>query len=159
VIGCLAAATLAVGVAACGGHASGAGCAVTVSSDVKSKPQVKVPHCNPPVGLQIKDIVTGSGAAAKAGDAVAVQYVGISWSTGSQFDASWDNGAQPFVVQPLGRATVIKGWNLGLVGVRVGTRRLLVIPPVLGYGASGSPPAIKPNETLVFVVDVVGINS
>lgn len=154
----VAAAATITGMTACGGHASGGGCSVTVNSDTKAKPTITVPHCTPPAGLQIRDIVAGTGAPAKVGDSVSVQYDGLSWSTRTQFDASWDDGGQPFVVQPLGRANVITGWNLGLAGVRVGTRRLLIIPPTLGYGTAGSPPTIKPNETLVFVIDVVAIN-
>ena len=85
-----------------------------------------------------------------------MQYVGISWSTGKQFDASWDRGAQPFQF-PLGQGQVISGWDEGIPGMKVGGRRILVIPPDQGYGAAGAPPDIAPNETLVFVVDLVGI--
>lgn len=152
-------AMLALGTAACGNDSPAAGgCDVAVSSDVTRKPQVTVPDCDtPPAQPQTKDIVAGTGKAAVEGDALKVQYVGVSWSTKEQFDASWDRTGPPFEVSPLGRAGVIAGWNQGLVGVKVGGRRLLVIPPSLGYGAQAQGP-IKANETLVFVVDVVSIN-
>ncbi|MGH2946346.1 MAG: FKBP-type peptidyl-prolyl cis-trans isomerase [Solirubrobacteraceae bacterium] len=101
----------------------------------------------------MEDIVEGKGRAAKAGSTVSVQYVGVSWSTGQEFDASWNSG-QPFPF-PLGGGQVIPGWDQGVEGMKNGGRRLLVIPPELGYGAAGSPPVIAPNETLVFVVDMV----
>ncbi len=135
-----------------------AGCEVEVSADTSVKPEVRVPDCEPPGELVVAAVVEGSGTAAAAGDAVSVQYAGFSWSNGSQFDASWDRGARPFDVTPLGSAPVIQGWNDGLVGARVGDRRLLVIPPELGYGAAGAGGVIGPNETLVFVVDVVAVN-
>lgn len=134
-----------------------AGCEVEVSVDTGSKPQVQVPDCDPPSALFVADVVEGSGDGAAAGDSVSVHYAGFHWTTGAQFDASWDRGA-PFDVSPLGSAPVIQGWNDGLVGARVGDRRLLVLPPELGYGASGAGGVIGPNETLVFVVDVVAIN-
>ncbi|PRY56897.1 peptidylprolyl isomerase [Glycomyces artemisiae] len=117
-----------------------------------------MPDAAAPAGLLVFDVVEGSGAVAQAGDAVAVQYAGFNWSNGKEFDASWNRGAQPFTVSPLGSAPVIQGWNDGLVGARVGGRRLVVIPPELGYGASGAGGVIGPNETLVFVVDVVSVN-
>lgn len=101
--------------------------------------------------------MAGSGPAAKAGDSVTVKYDGISWSTKQQFDASWDNGIGQFTVAPLGQAQVIDGWNQGLIGVKKGERRLLIIPPALGYGAQANGP-IAANETLIFVVDVVSIS-
>ena len=109
------------------------------------------PSGKPPRKLKAEDIVKGKGKAAKPGDALTVQYVGVSFSTGEQFDASWDSG-QPFDFQ-LGARMVIPGWDRGLVGIRTGGRRQLTIPPDLAYGAQGSPPAIGPNETLVFVID------
>ncbi|HVS28838.1 MAG TPA: FKBP-type peptidyl-prolyl cis-trans isomerase, partial [Solirubrobacteraceae bacterium] len=99
-----------------------------------------------------KDIVTGKGPAAKAGDTVTVQYVGVSFKTGKQFDASWDRG-QPFDFQ-LGAGMVIPGWDKGVKGMRVGGRRELIIPSRLAYGAQGQPPTIAPNEPLVFVIDL-----
>ena len=85
-----------------------------------------------------------------------MQYVGVSWSTGQQFDASWDSG-QPFSFDNLGQGQVIAGWNEGLIGMRQGGRRLLVIPADKGYGPQGQPPDIGPNETLIFVVDLTKI--
>jgi peptidylprolyl isomerase len=110
---------------------------------------------DPPAGLETVDIVKGKGKATKTGDVVSVQYVGDSWSTGEQFDASWDRGAEPFTF-PLGAGQVIPGWDQGVAGMKEGGRRLLVIPPDLAYGAQGQPP-IGPNETLVFVVDVAKV--
>jgi peptidylprolyl isomerase len=104
-----------------------------------------------------REIVAGTGPAAKAGGSVTVKYVGVSWSTKQQFDASWDNGLGQFTVAPLGQAQVIEGWNQGLIGVKKGERRLLVIPPSLGYGPQGNGP-IAPNETLIFVVDVMSVS-
>ena len=113
------------------------------------------PTGSPPRKLVTEDIVKGKGRAAKAGDSVTVQYVGVSFSTGEQFDASWDIG-QPFNF-PLGAGQVIPGWDKGIAGMRPGGRRVLTIPPELAYGAEGFPPDIAPNETLVFVVDLVSI--
>lgn len=132
-------------------------CDVQVGTNTSSKPTITIPGCaKKPVGLVTRDVVAGTGPAAKAGDAVTVKYVGVSWSTKQQFDASWDNGLGQFTVQPLGSAGVIDGWNQGLIGVKQGARRLLVIPPALGYGAQANGP-IAANETLVFVVDVLSV--
>ena len=120
-----------------------------------TKPQVDVPKGKAPTKLVVKDLKTGTGAAAQDGQTVTVQYVGVSYKNGRQFDASWDRG-QPFSF-PLGQGQVIPGWDQGVKGMKVGGRRELVIPPDLAYGAQGSPPAIGPNETLVFVVDLVGV--
>ena len=124
-----------------------------ISTDLATKPTVPAPQGQPPAELQIEDVVEGDGKRAKAGDQIRVQYVGVSWSTGQQFDASWDRG-EPFVFQ-LGAGNVIPGWDQGLEGMRVGGRRKLTIPPDLGYGAQGAPPDIAPNETLIFVVDLL----
>ncbi|HET8948939.1 MAG TPA: FKBP-type peptidyl-prolyl cis-trans isomerase, partial [Solirubrobacteraceae bacterium] len=104
----------------------------------------------------VKDIKEGTGAEAKAGSNVTVQYVGTSFKNGRQFDASWDRG-EPFSFQ-LGAGSVIPGWDQGVQGMKVGGRRQLVIPPDLAYGPQGSPPAIGPNETLVFVIDLVSVD-
>jgi peptidylprolyl isomerase len=120
-----------------------------------SKPKIGKPTGNPPSSLQKRDIVKGNGKQAKAGQKVSVQYVGIAWSTAKQFDASWDRG-QPFKFQ-LGAGQVIPGWDEGLVGMRVGGRRQLIIPPDMAYGAQGQPPAIGPNETLVFDIDLLKV--
>jgi len=127
-----------------------------ISTDLTKKPEIPKPEGDPPTELQTEDIVEGEGPAAKAGDTVQMQYVGVSWSTGQQFDASWDSG-QPFTFQ-LGAGGVIAGWDQGIVGMKRGGRRLLVIPPDLGYGEMGAGNgAIAPNETLVFAVDLVQI--
>ena len=131
------------------------GSATTAGGPTSTKPVVTVPSGPPPTTLQIKDLVVGTGPAAAVGQQLTMQYVGVAYSTKQQFDASWDRG-QPFPFV-LGQGQVIKGWDQGLVGMRVGGRRQLIIPPDLGYGASGSPPAIGPNETLIFVVDLVAI--
>jgi peptidylprolyl isomerase len=127
-----------------------------VSKDLTEKPKVSKPSGDPPTELQKTDIVKGKGKAAEPGDNVSVQYVGNSWSTGAQFDASWDRGSEPFTF-PLGAGQVIPGWDQGVAGMKEGGRRLLVIPPDLAYGAQSPSPDIGPNETLIFVVDLVNI--
>ena len=124
-------------------------------TDTSTKPVVPQPSGEPPRRLVIEDIVKGNGPAAKTGSTVLVHYVGLNFSNGQQFDASWDSGS-PFPVQ-LGTGGVIPGWEKGLVGIRKGGRRKLTIPPELGYGAQGYPPDIPPNETLVFVVDALSV--
>jgi peptidylprolyl isomerase len=123
--------------------------------DTDIKPVIPKPSGSPPRKLVNEDIVKGKGPAAKAGDTLTVNYVGVAFSTGDEFDASWDRG-QPFDV-PLGARRVIEGWDKGLVGMRKGGRRILTIPPELAYGSEGQPPAIAPNETLIFVVDALAI--
>src|SRR5215217_1843328 len=123
--------------------------------DTSTKPMIPKPTGAPPRKLVKEDIVKGKGPAAKPGDTVVVNYVGVNFSNGQEFDASWDAGA-PFPVQ-LGAGMVIEGWDKGLVGIKKGGRRMLTIPPEMGYGAEGYPPDIPPNETLVFVVDAVSI--
>jgi peptidylprolyl isomerase len=124
--------------------------------DTSVKPVIDKPSGSPPRRLVKEDIVKGKGKAAKAGDRVTVQYVGVSFSTGRQFDASWDRG-QPFGFS-LGAGEVIPGWDKGIVGMKQGGRRKLTIPPEQAYGAQGAPPDIAPNETLVFVVDLVKVD-
>jgi peptidylprolyl isomerase len=125
-----------------------------ISDDLGTKPEVPTPTGTPPSELATDDVVVGEGTAAKPGDHVHVHYVGVSFSNGTQFDSSWDRGA-PFDF-PLGAGRVIKGWDFGVTGMREGGRRTLVIPPELGYGPRGMGP-IAPNETLVFVVDLVKV--
>ncbi|GAC1597843.1 MAG: FKBP-type peptidyl-prolyl cis-trans isomerase [Acidimicrobiales bacterium] len=120
-----------------------------------SKPQVTVPQAAPPAELQIEDLTVGDGAEALAGTSVEVHYVGVAWSTGKEFDASWNRG-QTFSFG-LGSGQVIGGWDQGVTGMKVGGRRRLTIPPELGYGARGAGGAIGPNETLIFVVDLLGV--
>jgi peptidylprolyl isomerase len=120
------------------------------------KPEVAIPDEQPPPDLVADDITVGDGAEAASGQRVEVHYVGVSWSTGQQFDASWDRG-QPFSFG-LGAGQVIAGWDQGVAGMRVGGRRRLTIPPHLGYGDRGAGGAIGPGETLVFVVDLLGVH-
>jgi peptidylprolyl isomerase len=126
-----------------------------IGKNTAKKPKVAKPEGDPPADLVTKDIVKGKGPKAKAGDTLTMKYVGVSWSTGEQFDASWDRN-QTFPFQ-LGAGMVIPGWDQGMVGMRKGGRRLLIIPPDLGYGEAGAGGVIGPNETLVFVVDLVKI--
>lgn len=119
------------------------------------KPAVKIPEGAPPTELEIEDVVHGEGPEATSGSTCTMQYVGVAWSTGKQFDASWDRG-QPFTFQ-LGQGMVIGGWDQGVAGMKVGGRRRLTIPPHLGYGDRGAGRDIKGGETLVFVVDLVGV--
>lgn len=121
----------------------------------RSKPEVEVPKGSPPKDLEIEDLIEGSGPAAAAGDLVTVHYVGVDYETGKEFDASWDRG-EPFEFQ-LGAGMVIPGWDQGVEGMKVGGQRQLVIPARLAYGKQGSPPAIGPDATLVFVIDLLGI--
>lgn len=133
----------------------GSGGETTSVADTGPKPTVQVPKGRPPTHLVVKDLRTGAGAEAKAGDQVSVQYVGVLYSNGKQFDSSWDRG-QPFSFQ-LGSGQVIPGWDQGVAGMKVGGRRELIVPPSLGYGSRGQPPTIPGNATLVFVVDLVSV--
>lgn len=128
------------------------------TTDLTRKPEVTVPTTPPPTALEVSDIVVGDGDLACTGDSVQMQYVGVLYDGGTQFDASWDRGAEPFGFQ-LGGGQVIGGWDQGIVGMRVGGRRQLVIPPDLGYGPQGAGADIPPNATLVFVVDLVKVDS
>jgi peptidylprolyl isomerase len=125
-------------------------------ADLSKKPKVTVPSGAAPKQLEEKELVEGSGAEAKAGDEVTVQYVGVGFDSGEEFDASWDRG-EPFTFT-LGAGEVIKGWDQGVAGMKVDGRRELTIPPNLAYGPAGAPPAIGPNETLIFVVDLLAVN-
>jgi peptidylprolyl isomerase len=117
-----------------------------------TKPDVEVPKGDPPCDLVIQDIHKGDGDKVKAGATVTIQYVGVSWSTGEEFDSSW--GAGEAATFPL--ANLIKGWQEGIPGMKEGGRRQLIIPPDLAYGDQ-PPPGIAPNETLVFVIDLVKV--
>lgn len=110
----------------------------------------------PPADLVVEDIQEGAGAEAVPGQTVEVHYVGVAHSTGAEFDASWNRGST--FRFPLGAGRVITGWDRGVTGMKVGGRRRLVIPPHLGYGDRGAGGAIKPGETLIFVVDLVGVS-
>ncbi len=123
---------------------------------MSEKPTVEIPaDTAPSYQLELDDLVLGEGDEAAKGQVVEVHYVGVAWSTGDQFDASWDRG-QTFKF-PLGRGQVIQGWDEGVAGMKVGGRRRITIPPMLGYGKRGVPGVIPPDETLVFVVDLLGV--
>ena len=117
-----------------------------------TKPIVTIPDGPPPGELLIEDVEIGDGPEAVAGQPVNVHYVGVSWSTGEEFDSSWSRSE--LFSFPLGSGQVIAGWDQGVAGMRVGGRRRLTIPPHLGYGERGAGGVIAPNETLVFVVDL-----
>jgi peptidylprolyl isomerase len=117
------------------------------------RPEIDFPSGEPPASLEITDIWEGDGAVAKPGDTVSVHYVGVAFSTGEEFDASWNRG-EPLAFA-LGAGRVIAGWDQGITGMRVGGRRQLVIPPDLAYGDRGAGGAIAPGETLIFVCDLI----
>ncbi|MEV7427932.1 MULTISPECIES: FKBP-type peptidyl-prolyl cis-trans isomerase [unclassified Streptomyces] len=120
-----------------------------------SKPEIDIPEGDAPSDLRIRDIVVGDGAEAKSGSVVEVHYVGVTFATGEEFDASWNRG-QTFRF-PLGGGRVIKGWDQGVEGMKVGGRRELIIPPHLAYGNQSPSPQIPAGSTLVFVVDLLGV--
>jgi hypothetical protein len=124
----------------------------------KGQPRIPDVTGKAPTKLVVKDVKVGKGRAAKKGDTVSVLYIGASCSDGSIFDASYKHGNQVFPVKPLGQAQVIAGWNQGLIGVKPGGIRELVIPASLGYGPTGQPP-IKPNETLIFLITVKSVKA
>ena len=123
---------------------------------LKTKPKVSIPSGPPPKKLVVKDLIKGTGPAATASSTVNVQYVGEVYKGGKQFDASWNDGSGQPVSLPL--SGVIKGWQQGIPGMKIGGRRELIIPSALGYGAKGSPPKIPPNSALVFVIDLHGVS-
>ncbi|MFN8051591.1 MAG: FKBP-type peptidyl-prolyl cis-trans isomerase [Acidimicrobiales bacterium] len=120
-----------------------------------TKPTVTIPDAEPPADLVVDDLVVGEGAEAVPGAVVTVHYVGVAWSNGQQFDASWDRN-DPFDFR-LGAGQVIPGWDQGVAGMRIGGRRQLTIPPHLGYGSQGAGGVIRGGETLVFVVDLLSL--
>jgi peptidylprolyl isomerase len=129
--------------------------AKTPSSGALSKePKVTVPTGPAPTKLVTKDLIAGTGPEAKAGQTVTVNYVGVLYKGGKEFDASWKR-SEPFSFA-LGKGQVIPGWDQGVAGMKVGGRRELIIPSALAYGPKGSPPTIPPNAPLVFVVDLLG---
>ena len=120
-----------------------------------SKPDVTIPDTDAPTELVVEDLIVGDGDTAAAGHEVSVHYVGVAWSNGREFDSSW-NRNDPFEFR-LGGGQVIAGWDEGVAGMKIGGRRRLTIPPHKGYGARGAGGAIGPNETLVFVVDLLNL--
>ena len=120
-----------------------------------SKPEIDFPDGPAPTELQIEDVAVGDGAEAAPGATAVVHYVGVAYSTGEEFDASWNRG-EPFAF-PLGAGAVIAGWDRGVAGMKVGGRRRLVIPADLAYGDRGAGAVIAPGETLIFVVDLLDV--
>jgi FKBP-type peptidyl-prolyl cis-trans isomerase len=165
----MAVAVLAASLAACGGskapgvqQAPSSGLTQAsvpttpkVPAALAHKPVVSVPKGAPPTSLVRKDLLTGTGATVAQGQTVTVNYVGVLYKTGKEFDSSWKRN-QPFSTA-LTPGSVIPGWVKGLTGARVGSRRELIIPPNLAYGKAGQPPTIPPNSTLIFVIDVLGV--
>jgi peptidylprolyl isomerase len=125
------------------------------SGPLSKEPKVTPPSGPAPKGLVTKELIAGTGAEAKAGNTVTVNYVGVLYKGGKEFDASWKRN-EPFSFS-LGKGQVIKGWDQGIAGMKVGGRRELIIPSALAYGAAGSPPTIPANAPLVFVVDMLGV--
>jgi peptidylprolyl isomerase len=184
----IAAAAVALGVAACGGSSTAPGVVTApggglteeaatttpttpstststtvtttpTSGPLSHEPVVVIPSGPPPKTLVKKDIIVGTGATAKDGSQVSVNYVGKLYENGKVFDSSWkDTPGKAFGPFQLGAGAVIKGWDQGLVGMKVGGRRELIIPPDLAYGAAGQPPTIPKNATLVFVVDLLAVH-
>ena len=130
----------------------------TDTTSLTTKPVITIPKTAAPCDLQTSDIVTGSGAAAKAGDALTVKYVGVLYADGKEFDSSWSRGSSETFPFTLGAGGVIAGWDTGVVGMKVGGRRELTIPSALAYGSQGQGP-IPAGATLVFVVDLVKIGA
>lgn len=122
----------------------------------KTKPEIDFPGDTPPTDLVVEDVTVGGGREATAGAAVAAHYVGVAWSTGEEFDSSWGRG-EPLRFQ-VGVGQVIQGWDQGLLGMKVGGRRKIVVPPRLGYGDRGAGSAIQGGETLIFVVDLEALS-
>ena len=126
------------------------------NSDLSVKPVIQAGSGDPPTEVVIDDIVEGTGPAARTGDTVDVQYVGALFEDGTEFDSSWSRGSQPFTVT-LGQGQVIEGWEEGLIGIRKGGRREIIIPSDLAYGPTGQPPTIPADAALIFVVDAENV--
>ena len=153
---------LAVVITGCGGGSdsssdttASSGAAEASLTDTSKKPEATVPQGISPEKFAYKDIVEGTGPVAKSGDKVTVQYEGIGFDSKKEFDSSWSRN-EPFSFT-LGGGEVIKGWDQGVEGMKVGGRRELVLPASLAYGAAGSPPSIGPNETLIFIIDLLKV--
>jgi len=126
------------------------------TTDLTKKPEVVRPTTPAPTETTVVEIVCGTGEEAKAGSHVSVKYVGVLYADGKEFDASWNRGAEETITFNVGE-NVIPGFSIGATGMRVGGRRMVVIPPKDGYGADGVPPTIPANATLIFVMDLVKI--
>ncbi|MDX1658352.1 MAG: FKBP-type peptidyl-prolyl cis-trans isomerase [Nitriliruptorales bacterium] len=150
----------ALSLTACSGDDGGeppAPASPSPTENLTAKPEFEIPDGAPPGELQTRVLVEADGPEVQAGDTVTVHYVGKAWSTGEQFDASWDRD-RPLVFE-FGGGQMIEGWERGMAGMRVGERRMIIIPPDLAYGDRGVPDAgIEPGETLVFVVDLLDVN-
>lgn len=158
---------LAAGLAGCGSDAEpsststgpqGACTAddVTVTGAPASEPTITIPDtCTPPTTLVVKDLAPGSGAPVAEGGTLSVNYSLVTWSDKKTLDTSWSRG-EPYPLTDVGHSQVIDGWNQGVIGMKAGGRRLLIIPPALGYGEGGN--GVAPNETLVFVLDAVSVS-
>jgi peptidylprolyl isomerase len=157
-------AVLALAIAGCGdsddSSSESTGSTSTESTEAsttakKTKPTITAPKGAPPKELEINDLEEGSGATAKSGDEVTVQYVGVNYKSGKEFDSSWSRN-EPFTFG-LGAGQLIPAWEQGIEGMKVGGRRELTVPPDLAYGKSGYPPSIPPEETLIFVIDLLSV--
>jgi peptidylprolyl isomerase len=124
-------------------------------ADLDRKPKVPKGKGDPPTKLVVQDLIVGKGTRARSGDTVSVKYVGVLFKNGKEFDASWKGGKGQTFQFPLGAGQVIPGWDQGVVGMKEGGRRKLIIPPDLAYGAQGFPPDIPANAALIFDVDLV----
>ncbi|MDQ3648628.1 MAG: FKBP-type peptidyl-prolyl cis-trans isomerase [Actinomycetota bacterium] len=120
---------------------------------MRRKPKVEEGKGSLPKKLKVEDLIEGKGKPAKKGQQLTVNYVGVLFASGTEFDASWER-KQPFRFK-LGGGVVVPGWDKGLEGMKVGSRRRLTIPPDQAYGPQGNPPAIGPNGTLIFVIDLL----
>jgi peptidylprolyl isomerase len=162
---------LGAGLAACGGSSApsvqtapsgGATEAATsttpkIPADLSTKPTVTVPHGPAPTHLMTKDLIPGTGKVAHPGDTITVNYVGVLYKTGKEFDSSWSRGQPSTFSLTAGPTGVIPGWVSGIAGMKVGGRRELTIPPYLAYGKQGRPPTIPPDSPLIFVVDLLSV--
>lgn len=131
----------------------------TATKDLKTKPVVAPKPVPKPTDLEYADIVVGTGDEAKTGDQVDLKYVGAFFDTGKEFDSSWKGGPEQTFNVGLCRQGTVPGFAAGPIGMKVGGRRMIVLPPQFGYGAAGSPPTIPANSTLVFVVDLVKVGA
>ncbi|MCW3020212.1 MAG: FKBP-type peptidyl-prolyl cis-trans isomerase [Solirubrobacterales bacterium] len=138
-----------------GSTTSSATATTPTSGPLSKEPKVTPPSAPAPTKLETKDLIVGTGPEAKAGDPITVNYVGVLYKGGKKFNASWETG-KPFPFT-LGKGEVIKGWDQGIPGMKVGGRRELIIPAALAYGAAGRPPSIPKNAALIFVVDLLGV--
>jgi peptidylprolyl isomerase len=140
---------LALAIAGCGDAKSAGG------EDLSRKPEVTVPSGPPPKEIQRKDLVEGDGAVAKDGDRISIEYVGVGYDSGEEFEESWSRAPYSFT---LGHGEVLPGWDRGIVGMKVGGRRELTIPPDFAYGKGGFPPTVGSDETVIYVIDLISVH-